>query len=193
MKGAKTPFLTIVTRCYKKPKALTICRHSVKQQTDQDYEQVFIIDRVGRGRIEADRVLAKFKHHNSGKYVMVLDDDDMIITPTFISEIKAISKKAHFPDVIIWRGIIHPYGERDPLPRKNEAWGRRPLLCQIGSFCFAVRNEIYKRFIHKFDKDDVSDFNFIDAIFSAKCTSCWIDKVYVRTQKKSYGKCEDIA
>jgi len=181
-----------VTRCYKKPKALAICRQSVKQQTDKDYEQVFIIDRKGRGRLEADRALAKFKYHNSGKYVMVLDDDDMIISNTFISEIKAISKKANHPDVIIWRGIIHPYGSGDPLPRKNNMWGVRPLLCQIGSFCFCVKNEVYREHIHKFDHEDVSDFHFINSLFTAKCSSCWVDKIYVRTQKKSYGKAEDI-
>lgn len=183
------PFLSIVTRCFRRPNSLRKCIRSVKAQTDQDYEHVFIIDRKGFGRLAADQNLHKFKELCHGRYVMVLDDDDMITDKSFIAEVKQAALQ-HFPDVIVWRGIIHPYGEKDPLPRMNGNWGVRPEHCGIGSFCFCVSNEIYQRHIVKFDCNDVSDYNFIKDVHENGYRWHWIKKVYVRTQKKSYGRPE---
>ena len=47
------PFLSVVTRCYKRPDMLNENKASLRGQTDQDYEQLFIVDDVGRGVIRA--------------------------------------------------------------------------------------------------------------------------------------------
>ena len=97
----KCPFLTIVTRCYKRPKALQKNIRSLKAQTDPDYEQVFIIDKEGYGLAAADQALNKYRDINCGDYIMVLDDDDIVIDPQFIEKLKSdILQKKDYPAAI---------------------------------------------------------------------------------------------
>ena len=182
----KQPFLTIVTRSYKKPKCLQKCIESVEAQTDPDYEQIFIIDEVGRGLAWADQALAENAHKCNGKYVMVLDDDDYILTPNFIKLIKHTTARRD-PDIIIWRGQF--VDANMTLPGRDHLWGVKPIITQIGSFNYCARNHLYKEHIHTCKTGKTGDFDYIDTLFKLKPkpTHYWINKVLVSTQQKSFG------
>lgn len=184
---ANRPFLTVVTRCFKRPFLLRENVRSLKSQTDPDYEQIFIIDRVGRGLAQADRALSKYKDLNIGRYVMVLDDDDKITTPNFISTIKTYAEKGN-PDVMIWRG---EFGKADhALPLKNEFWGKKIIRSKIGSFNYGIKRELYNEHIHICKTGIMGDFDFLDAVLchNPPPNVIWIDKVFVAIQVKSKGK-----
>ena len=187
----KRPFITIVTRCYKRPEALRNNVRSLKAQTDLDYEQVFIIDRIGHGLAAADQSLNKYKDANCGEYVMVLDDDDMITDNQFIEKLKAI-KKAENPDIIIWKGKF--FQEQTILPPEDSLWGIRPIRFKIGSFSYCMTHKLFSKYIHVCKTGDTGDFDFIHRVFYSdeKPKISWTKDVFVRTQNTpSHGRIED--
>ena len=99
------PFLTIVTRAYKKPRCLERNIKSIISQTDLDLEQIIIEDKIGQGLAWADQILNEYKHLNTGKYVLVLDDDDEILNKSFVEILKDINNR-YDPDIIVWRGYF---------------------------------------------------------------------------------------
>jgi glycosyltransferase involved in cell wall biosynthesis len=181
-----TPFLTVVTRCFQRPQLLQKNIKSLKSQTDKDYEQIFIIDRIGKGLSAADKSLDWFKHYNSGQYIMVLDDDDLILDPQFISYIKVIALKSN-PDVIIWRG---QFGNINyVLPPVNTNWGKLIEKSKIGSFNYAVKSEFYNQYIHVCRSGITGDFDFINKVLNSKTLNViWTDKVFVASQVKGKGR-----
>jgi glycosyltransferase involved in cell wall biosynthesis len=181
-----TPFLTIVTRCYNRPKLLKNNIKSLKSQTDPDYEQVFIIDRIGKGLEAADKSLDAFKHYNTGRYIMVLDDDDKIIDSTFISTLKTTCQNSkNSPDVIIWRGqFVSP---SKTLPLLNENWNKRPVRGKIGSFNYAVKRSIYNEYIHNCKSGVTGDYDFINSVLSLDVYTIWLENIFVECQVKGKG------
>lgn len=181
------PFLTVVTRCFKRPLLLQANVKSLKAQTDPDYEQIFIIDRVGKGLAAADQVLGEHKELNTGRYVLVLDDDDMILEPGFIAAIKKVAKNKD-PDVMIWRGRFGK-GYLTDLPPKDTNWGKAVVKAKIGSFNYAIKNELYKKFIHVCKTGVAGDFDFLKKVLNHPGLKVeWIDHTFVGIQIKSKGK-----
>lgn len=184
------PVITIVTRSYKKPKCLERNIASVQAQTDRDYEQIFIIDDVGRGLAWADQALAANKHRNNGKYIMVLDDDDIITNKSFVSLIKLVSETSD-PDVIIWRGKFSSINL--VLPPVDRYWGIKPVKAFIGSFNYCIRKEIYDEHIHICKTGACGDYDLIESVFNRVPfpSVFWYNKIFVATQQKSKGAGED--
>jgi glycosyltransferase involved in cell wall biosynthesis len=185
------PFLTIVTRSYKKPKCLKKNIESVKAQIDQDLEQIFIIDDVGRGLAWADTALNENKHRNNGKYIMVLDDDDIITHKNFVALIKQIAERTD-PDVIIWRGKFTEINV--VLPPLDAYWKVRPNKQFIGSFNYCIRKEIYDEYIHVCCSGSCGDYDLIYSIFARQPSPkvFWYNKIFVSTQQKSRGTEQDL-
>jgi len=185
----RCPFLTVVTRCYKRPNSLKINVKSLKTQTDADYEQVFIVDKVGHGLASADQALNKYKDINCGDYIMVLDDDDMITDPQFIEKLKVI-KDAFSPDVIIWRGTFS--SNTKTLPPKNAWWGVRPVKTQIGSFNYCMSYKLYHKYINVCKTGLTGDYDFINRVYHSedKPVIKWIDEIFVSCQESSNGMAE---
>jgi len=179
----KQPFLSIITRCYKRPQLLQNNIKSVKCQTDPDYEQIFIVDKVGHGLAAADQALNKYKEYVNGKFVMVLDDDDRIKDSKFIELIKSNSTA----DIIIWRGQF-----KDPntvLPPLDENWKYKVVKTQIGSFNYAVTNKLFKKYIHVCFSGETGDFDFISCLFNQKPFPkiIWLENIFVECQIKGKG------
>jgi len=185
-----TPFLTIVTRSYKKPECLKRNIESVQAQTDQDLEQIFIIDDIGQGLAWADVALNANKHRNNGKYVMVLDDDDIITNPNFVRLLKSITERRD-PDVVIWRGRFTEINLI--LPPLDHYWNVKPIKSFIGSFNYCIRKEIYDEHIHLCYTGACGDFDLIDSIFKREPPPnvIWFNKILVSTQQKSQGTGQD--
>ncbi len=193
---SENPFLTIITRCYKRPKGISKNRESILSLTDKDFEQIFITDNEGVGMLEANRsfsdpaVLEQIK----GKYVFLLDDDDFIVNPDMIRDMKWAHEKFTIAlngnwDIIFFRMNIigGPNGDLYPTP---ETWRVAPKIAHIGGSCFVVSTEIYKKFIHNFAHVRCGDFQFLDAIWKTNPTVFWFDSLMCQTGSIGRGKPE---
>ena len=180
------PFLSFVTRCNKRPNLLAENKASLGRQTDQDFEQVFIVDDVGLGVYEANQSLYKNRHQVKGKYVMIYDDDNVLVDPYFVAILKKIVGE-YDPDVIIskmlWQaGII--------LPRP-EYWGVFPHQGEIDSLNFVVRSQIWKSHIKTFGAPKCGDFFFIREVFKQpNHTVYWNDRIVAQSMQIGHGRPE---
>lgn len=172
-------FLTVVTRCYKRPLMLRINQRSLRQQTDPDYEQLLIVDDVGRGVAWANRVLAGVKP--SGEYVMVLDDDDLLDDPKAIEALKEAT--ADNPELVIFKT---DHAKLGVLPN-DLIWGKRPLLGLIGSCSFISRRDVWEQHINSFGKDAAGDYAYLKAVWFNRPNVVWLDRQLAAVQRISYG------
>jgi len=169
---ASTPFLSIVTRCFKRPQLLERNKESVYAQLDQDWEHIFIVDDIGLGMEAANKSLALNAHLISGEYVLILDDDDILVDNNYVSGLRAIVRSYH-PDVIISKMRWHLQVEKP----ERQWWRHPPQHGHIGSPCFAVRREVWLQHIESFGTERSGDFHFITAIWNAGCTFHWWKQV----------------
>lgn len=176
-------FLSVVTRCYKRPKMLARNKASLEAQTCQDYEHVFLVDEVGVGIAEANRRLTEAQV--SGEYVYVLDDDDEISDPNFINDLQAIARQ-HAPDVIMVRS---ENGELGILPA---VWNKRLIKDHVDMLNFVVKADVFRQHAHAFANGSIGgDFTFINDVFEHGIYRVhWHDKVVARIQKRSHGEPE---
>jgi len=185
----ENPFVTIMTRCYKRPKMLEVNKQSIDTQNDLDYEQIFIIDTIGRGADYANKAFEITEHEYdiTGKYVLILDDDDKLKYNEFISDMKYIVE-THNPNAIFFKGEI---GGK-VLPPDHLFTKQKPRACQIGSFSILVKKELFKQYLHLFGSDkSIGDFKFIEGIYNKDPERIfWYDKVCCKTQRVSLFKPE---
>lgn len=182
------PFLTIITRTYKRPIGLSKNLESVNALLSKDFEQIFIEDNIGVGMLEANRSFQNVSPN--GEYVFLLDDDDFIVNKNMIDDLKNVAEKWSNPDVIFFRMIIKNNMNNNLYPTDELCWGNKPIIARIGGSCFVVKNEIYKKFIHNFAHVRCGDFYFIDAVFKSGASCCWLDVIMSETGKVSRGKTE---
>lgn len=182
---SKRPFLSIITRRYKRPKGFAKHQEAINGLTSKDFEQIFIIDEVGRGLHEANRSFAYVSDMISGKWVYLLDDDDFFVRYNIIEELKEIDRQ-HSPDVILFRMIIKT-GYKDNRYPTEEVWGKSPKIAHIGGSCFVVTKEIYQKYIHHFGQPKCGDFHFINELWKANPKVYWHDVLVAETGKVSKG------
>jgi len=184
------PFLTIITRSYKRPKGLSKNQESIEALTDKDIEQIFIHDEHGVGMFEANKSFSYPEVQNSinGKYVFLLDDDDFIVNPHMIEQLKNITVIGDY-DIIFFRMNIigGPNGDLYPTP---ETWGIAPKVAHIGGSCFVVSTEIYKKFIHNFAHTRMGDFKFLEALWATNPKAHWHDVLMCETGRIGRGRPE---
>jgi len=189
LSAKKDPFLTIITRCLvnQRPKGFAQHSESIKKQTSKDYEQIFIEDSVGYGMHESNQSFEYVREMVDGDYVYLLDDDDFLKTPKFISTLKAIVKK-HKPDVIFFKMIILN-GAYDCTYPTWEVWdGVKPLKAgHIGGSCFVFTKAIYDKYIEVFGQPRMGDFSFIDTVMKDKPKVYWHDEIMAETSRIGRG------
>ena len=186
MESIKT--LAIMTRVHpQRPNMLKKCVESVQAQTSEDYTHILHYDDktvVGYGKRSANRAFAKIKDIPA-KYVMVLDDDDMLIDPEFVEDFATMieTKKILFsriPEIVFFKGIIHKLGA---LPRPAY-WKKPPVYGQIGSFCFASRRDVWLKYITSFGMRELGgDYSYISTAYRNTKDHVWWDRIVARTQK----------
>lgn len=176
--------IAFITRVHpKRPKMLEVCVNSVKAQTDDDYIHILHRDdntENGYGIIMANQSFVRVPPIDA-RYVMILDDDDMLIDSDFVKIFKGIISKDN-PEIVFFKGLIS--GKEGSYP-KGEIWGRAPLRNRMAGFCFAVRLDIWEKHIHTFiDMRTGGDYHFISECYVNTKNHSWLDRVVVRTQKK---------
>lgn len=170
----KAPFLSIITRCYKRPVGLSRNQASISGLTDKDIEQIFITDNCGLGLLSANTSFSdpQTRELVTGSYVFLLDDDDFIIEPDFIGLLKGAAETDR--DIIFFRMNIigGPNGDLYPTP---ETWMKEPKVAHIGGSCFIVKREIYEKHISAFALPRMGDFAFIKAVWDSGASSTWLN------------------
>lgn len=179
-----TPFLSIVTRCYLRPKGFERNQQSIAELNDKDIEQVFITDLTGQGMLAANKSFELVKDAIIGDYVFLLDDDDFIIDPDMVSDLKEVFEKFS-PGIIFFK--MHINNTQNCLYPTPNCWGNKPIRGSIGGSCFVVKKEIYQKFIHNFGTYPMGDFAFINAVWESNPSFYWLDKHICSTGKVSRG------
>ncbi len=181
--------ICIITRCHPtRPSMLRLCVDSVKSQSCADYTHFLLHDdktKKGYGVDEANRSLRNASPLN-GEYIMVLDDDDFLVYDDFVREFKAYVSKDK-PDIVMFRGSITRRGILPP----DDVWGKPPQRGKIGSFCFAVRKELWDKYVKFWDRSEgyarMGDYTFITKCYNNAHTVYWMDKLVACTQQVSRG------
>lgn len=175
-------FLTILTRSFQRPESLARCVQSVARQTDPDVEQRIIFDPLGRG--------VEWSYLNlrgvvpDGEYVFLLDDDDYLIDPSFVAELKKVAERHNRPDVI----FVGMNVAGTVMPVWDDGLRRGYIACS----CFVVKCEVWLEHAVKFRDDYSADFYFIEAICNCDKhhTTAHLDMVASTTGKVSHGQPE---
>lgn len=184
--SSKNPFITVITRCYKRPGYLYLNKASINNQTYKNYNHYLLIDNIGQG-IEAANSFFENADLTLGKYVFILDDDNALLYPNFFEDLYNIHNKEN-PDVIFFKKkqvIEYP---------TYKSWNKMPVIDHIDTSCFIVKQHLYKNHIHKFSAPKKGDFYFIDSIFNSiidKNKIYWFDKVTNIAFRISGGKSEN--
>lgn len=176
-------FLQVLTRCYQRPTLLMQNINSIAAQSDPDFEHTLLVDGEGRGVGAAQAALANYAAYVRGRYVWILDDDDLCVDAGLVAELKAIAAE-HDPDVIMVR---MDHGPRGVLP-DNTHWQKPPAMSWIGCSAYIVRRELWQRHAHAFASATYnSDFDFIDAVFRGDPEIYWHDRIVSQVQRISLG------
>jgi glycosyltransferase involved in cell wall biosynthesis len=184
------PFLTIITRTYNRPDGLAQCCATVEAQTDQDFEHLIVRDTVGVGVAESNRLFLSVEPQ--GEYVMMLDDDDLLASPWFVSDLRAAAR-AYDPDVIVFRMHNAEFGV---LPDRF-VWQQQPKHGHIGGSCLVVKRHVWDACIWAIATDGKgggpvyhSDFIYLQEVWTYTRRIHWMDKIQVVVSKVSRGATE---
>lgn len=178
----KCKTIAFITRVHpKRPNMLKTCIDSIKKQTSDDYIHILSRDdktENGYGRFMANKSFAKISPINA-QYVMTIDDDDMLIDPDFVNIFKEIINKNN-PEIVFFKAYISNH-----LYPRPDFWIKAPVIARIGSLCFAVRLDIWKKYVYEFGKKVCGDYYFISACYKNTKNHVWLDRIVAKTQKKA--------
>lgn len=177
--------LTIITRTYKRPMALSICKTSVRQQGfPDDIQHMILEDTIGIGIAESYRQLSQRDWSDvKGDYVYLLDDDN-ILTPGVVQYLKDMSSCS--PALIIARADMAHMGLLPPDVRDVPRQGYIDLGCVI------ARKDIFLKAIKHCRPRYEGDFDYISAAYQSSDRTIWFDHTIMKVQKISHGAPEAL-
>lgn len=179
------PFLTVYTPTFRRPLMLAQCETSVQIQT-APVEHVIVQDEIGLG---IDGMYGDIRNHLekvSGEYVMVLSDDNVLVSEYFAGELEREVAAQSRPAVVVFKGLIGSTVQ-------PASWGGEPRITQIDLSCFAVQREIWQAHAADWGERYEGDFDFIHALWRAGHTFHWWDRVVFRALQISHGEPEQAA
>jgi hypothetical protein len=170
------PFITFYSPTYRRPQGLARCLESVRQQTLADQiEQIVIPDHVGHGIDGMFRSIPKYADAVHGKYVHVLQDDDVLADRDVVEAVRACAIAHDFPPVIIVRvekGPLHLPIDR-PWP---------PVLGQIDLGCVITLADVWREFVGAYGQRYEGDYDYMKALADAGFSAVFCDVVFTRGQ-----------
>lgn len=187
VKDCDDPFITVITRCYKRPGYLYLNKASVNNQNFENYNHYLLIDDIGQGAEAANSFFMHAKDLKLGTYVFLLDDDNAIIYNSFFSELYNIHT-LYNPDIIFFKKkqiLEYP---------TSKSWEKCPVIDHIDTSCFCVKRQLYENNIHEFAKPKKGDFYFINAVYkNLKDINkvYWLNKITNMAFRISHGKKEN--
>ena len=175
-------FLSILTRHMpQRAEMLQINKASLCMQSCQDFEQLLMIDGQGGGWKHAAEMLTDMVQDATGDYVLILDDDDILLNADGIKLMKEATITA--PAAVIFKGY---HADLGILPNDN-TWMRRPRLAQIGSFDFITRRDVFVELVDTADGYN-NDFGIIDGVFERCLPVTWLNVLMCAVMRRSKGK-----
>jgi len=178
------PFLTVVTRCNNRPELLYRNLSSWSEQSDQDFDHILLFDGENRGVEWANSNIAVNKDRVHGEYVYVLDDDDYLHCKDFVKILKKVAKE-NGPDVIMVKMYHGPSGK--DLPDVGH-WGSSGVFPgHVGTPCFVVRRDVWKRHIDSFQGKSMGDYRFIKELFEENYKIYWLDIRAAKVDAARFG------
>lgn len=174
-------FLSIITRHLpERKRLLQLNVDSLLTQDDQDYEHIILPDPYHRGVEWANEMLATRDWSDiHGDYVMLLDDDNMLNVPDFISQLKRYPEA----DIILWQVDIPTLG----LIPENCNFGT-VQKCHIDGNGVAVRRDVWLQGVKYYHFDYAADFDYINACYAMSSKKVWIQSPLTRAIVRSLGK-----
>ena len=183
---AGDPFLSVFTRVNQRPQALYRNVTSLADQSAPDYEQIFLHDGQSRGIAWANERLRWEGFRARGKYVMVLDDDDLAL-PGLIDEVSFAAMTNEWPDMIIWR---MDHGAAGLLP-DEQVWNNWPIHGRIGMSCWAVRRDVWAASTRFWIEAESGDYHWLKEVWPTLKSIYWLDKTLTACQSgRSWGDTE---
>ena len=175
-------FLSVVTRCYKRPTMLARNIASLEAQTAPDYEQLFIVDDDGQGIGWANCQFYEHRDEPQGDYILMLDDDDMLARNDAVMLLRAAA--ASGPELIM-HGFR--YVEGIILPTEGVRENKWPTITQVGTSCFTTRRDIWYDNIEHFGIPTAGDYNFLYKTWPSLDSIEWLDEIIGEVQRVSHG------
>ena len=169
----KCPVLTIITRAYKRPRQLHCNIFSVKGQAIQRYQHIVIPDDDGVGLYEANKSFMQVLDDIEGNYVMILDDDDILISDNVVGEVMHIDTFKKSPDMIVWK--VWRLTEIVPTP-VNWEYNKYRNSHRVAN-CYAVKNSFFKRTIESFGTPVAGDQHWQQKMFSIPHSIFWYNGI----------------
>jgi len=195
--------LTIITRTCKRPQGLARAVKSVLAQTCKDWEQIFIVDKIGRhegGNIPwANRQFSVNAHRVDGDYVFPLDDDGMFIDDEFVGALKKTITAWNGPEVVLIQ-TLSPSKANGSCARilpEPPIWsidwesGKRPSAWSGNGYCLVTRADIWKARIEAYyQHNEVTggDWHFCTSLIEGGCQFVKLDVCATRSMSRGRGR-----
>lgn len=167
------PFLSVVTRHLPERK-LYLSKHSLSllTQSCSELEHIILTDSKRSGLLAANQALAKAVDLLSGEYVFIMDDDNRMVDADLVRVLKENSG----PDVLLFKTKV---GDR-VIPERD-LFGKMLIRKHIDSHCYAVKRDIWIKYIKAFGVARAGDFFFIKEVLEHVDSVKWIDIVACET------------
>ena len=172
--GSGGPFLTIFTRCCRRPDALWRNVESVLRQTSGNWEQLFVVDQIGKHDEDpvlwANKQFERYAHLVEGHYVYALDDDALLADTRMVEMLCAKAAETQWPEVLLvkmrmfnldklWRTHPLPY-----IWDLSWANGVRPDYW-VGTGLNAVsRSDTWRSHLHHYQYAPGGDHKYISSL-----------------------------
>lgn len=165
-------FLSIITRCCRRPIALKKNIESVLVQNCDDWEQLLLVDHTGQhfgDPIEwANKQFERYKDVPRGDYVFALDDDGYL---TRHDVIEALKRRASCDaDIILVKTETLQLDDRLHVYPEPHIWeidwekGKRPKRWAGNGSCVVVKRDVWRRYLDKYHYAPGGDWHFITSL-----------------------------
>jgi hypothetical protein len=135
------PLLTLLTRCHPdRPKMLERCVASVAAQTDQDLQHLLLRPEIEpHDIIKVGPLIHYAASQITGDYVTQLPDDDLLASPSFVADLRAVVAGGAV------EAVIHrmEYGDSWICPPEDKWRLRRVEVGYIAGQNLIARRDIY--------------------------------------------------
>lgn len=166
-----------------------VCIDSVKNQTCDDWQHFLIQGAMRESDEQSKGTDGKFAIEHGltkpwpidAQYVMVLDDDNMLVYVDFVKEFKELIEKEN-PDLVLFHGEIKGCGI---YPR----WKLPPAPGHIDWMCYAVKREMWEKYIKVIEsvrltaRMECNDSRFATLCYENTKAVVWFDRLVTTTQR----------
>lgn len=188
-------FLTIVTRCCRRPNALIGNIQSVYAQDCEDWEQLLLVDHTGIHDEDpilwANAQLERYKDCVRGDYVYILDDDRWFETHDTISAMK--HHALCDADVLLVRARETQLDNMDYVYPTDDIWGvnweewERPKKWSGCGACVVVKREVWQDHIHYYQYAPGGDWHFINSLIQMGRSFARLDRIMADSGGRGCG------